>query len=176
MSELYDKIVNQRGSLESLVAKIPGFKGYQDKTARRNANTMLREYITAQIQQTLDKMVSIEKLVLNNAGLAYMTRTRDAKRKIQMFHDRVDAAMPGYDGMWAQMKIGADELEKIYAFDEAILDYVERIDLTLDKLKDAAIANDGLENAIYEVEEVSQEALDAYALRDDVLTEISQSV
>ena len=176
MSELYDKIVSERGSLERLVARIPGFKGYQDKTARRNANTMLRDYIAEQIALKVEKMVRIEKLILNNAGLSYMPRTRDAKRKVQMFHDKVKSQMPGYDGMWAQMKIEAEELEKLYAFDKAIISYVERIDLALDRLQEAASNNEGLDEAILAVESVASEAIEAYSMRDDVLTELSHSV
>ena len=44
-SSLYDQIISQRGSVENLMAKIPGFKGYHDKQARRQADTILRQHL-----------------------------------------------------------------------------------------------------------------------------------
>ena len=47
-SELYNEIVAQRGSLENLIAKIPGFKGYHEKNARRQADKLLRQHLVQQ--------------------------------------------------------------------------------------------------------------------------------
>ena len=35
-SELYNQITSQKGKLENLIGKIPGFKGYQEKQAHKN--------------------------------------------------------------------------------------------------------------------------------------------
>ena len=176
MSELYDKIVSERGSFEKMVASIPGFKGYQDKQAQRKADTMLREFAAGKIQQLVDKLVQTEKLILDNIGMSYMSRTRDLKGRIQLYHDKVSTAAPKYSGMWAQMKIGPDELEKIYSFDEAQIRYIEALDLTLDELKQAALSQEGLDQAIMNANSAVNEAIDAFALRDDVLTGFSESL
>ncbi len=176
MSQLYDRIIQQRGSLEKLVARIPGFKGYQENQARRSADTMLREYLARQIQQRVDRMVQIEKLVLDVLGLSYMSRTRDVKGKIQLYHDRVDSAMPGYSGMWAQMKIGSEELETIYAFDEAQMRYVDMLDDALERFREAVMNKDGVDAALMAVDDVATEANEAFKLRDDLLTRFSTSI
>lgn len=176
MSDLYDKIVSQRGSLESLVARIPGFKGYHEKQARRTADRMLRDYIVGQIAQRVDRLIRIEKIILSNTGMEYMPKTRNLKGKINLYRDKIQTAAPGYSGMWAQMKIGADELDKIYAFDEAQIRYVEQFDLMLDRLEQAAMQKEGLDEAIWEFDGVVSEAISAFDLRDDVLTEFSQQV
>ncbi len=174
MSTLYDRIVSQRGSLEKLVAKIPGFKGYQDKQARRTADRMLREHIAQMLHQKVDKLINIEKVILSNAGISYMSKTRDVKGKLQLYHDKVATAAPKYSGMWGQMKIGSEELERIYAFDEAQANYVESIDTALEQLQQAALANDGLDTAIFELDGVITEAKQAFDLRDDVITELGE--
>lgn len=176
MSTLYDRIVSQRGSLERLVARIPGFKGYQDKQARRTADRMLREHLTGILDQKLSKLIDIEKIILSNAGIAYMSKSRDVKSKLQLYHDKVATAAPKYDGMWAQMKIGPEELEKIYSFDEAQEHYVENIDASLDKLRQAALTNTDLDAAIFELGGVITEAIEAFNLRDNVLSELGDAV
>jgi hypothetical protein len=175
MSELYDQIVQQRGSLERLVARLPGFRGYQDKQARRTADTMLRDYIAEQIKQRIQRLVSIEKIILDKLGMSLMPKTRDVKGKIQLYHDKVATRAPGYSGMWSQMKIGDEELEKIYSFDEAQIRYMDQVDEKLEALEIAAKSGEGVEDAIYALDTVVSEAIDALALRDDVLVKLSKS-
>lgn len=176
MSDLYNRIVNQRGDLENLIARIPGFKGYHEKAARRTADRMLRDHIASQVQKCIDKMVRIEKIILDNGGLAYMSKTRDVKGRIQLYHDLVATAAPKYSGMWAQMKIGPDELDQIYAFDEAQIRYPEKMDMALEKLKEAALQKEGIDEALMELDDVAVEAREAFALRDDVITNFEHSL
>ena len=175
MSELYDQIVQQRGSLERLVARLPGFRGYQDKQARRTADTMLRDYIAEQIKQRIQRLVSIEKIILDKLGMSLMPKTRDVKGKTQLYHDKVATQAPGYSGMWSQMKIGDEELEKIYSFDEAQIRYMDQMDEKLEGLELAAKSGEGIEDAIYALDAVVSEAITALALRDDVLVKLSKS-
>jgi len=131
---------------------------------------MLRDHIAKLISQKVNKLISIEKIILSNAGIAYMGKTRDVKGKLQLYNDKIATAAPKYDGMWAQMKIESEQLEEIYAFDEAQMRYVDRIDAALDTLQSAALNNDGLDAAIFELDNVITEAIEAFDLRDDVLT------
>ncbi len=170
MSDLYDRIVQKRGSFERLIARIPGFKGYQDKQARRNADRMLRDYIVDLIQQRLDRVIRIEQLIINSGGMAYMSRTRNVKSKIQQLKDKMDSASAGYSGMWAQLKIGADEMETLYAFDEAQVKSVEGFDEALDSMEQSAGDQAKLDEAIVNLDTLVVEALSAFALRDDLIS------
>jgi hypothetical protein len=176
MSTLYDKIVSNRGSFERLVAQIPGFKGYQEKQARRTADRMLRDYISGELDERIRRLIRIEKLILDTIGMSLMPRTRDVKGKLQLYRDKIATAAPKYDGMWAQMKIGTEELETIYSFDEAQMVYVGKLDESLDALEKAALAKDGLETVIYEFDGLLNEAIEAFNLRDDILIGFSQTI
>lgn len=168
-SELYEKIVSRRGRLESIIARIPGFKGYQEKQARRTADRLIREHIAAELDKRIARLIRAEKRILDNGGLKYMSETRSAKTKLQTYRDRVQTAAPKYDGMWAQIKIGNDELDRIYAFDEAQLQYLQDIDMVLDGIEDAIKTPEGLTDAIDSFVNIVTEADDAFKLRDDVI-------
>lgn len=176
MSELYDKIVSQRGSIERLMARIPGFKGYQEKEARRQADSMLRAYLSGELQKRVDRLVRLENRILDKIGMAPLTATRDAKTVMQHYVDRVKTAAPKYDGMWATMKIGPEDLEKIYSFDEAQVQYVDKFDGALDALEAAIAEPDTLDGAVEGLHTVATEAHDAFDLRDEVLTNLSKTV
>ena len=174
MSDLYDRIVEQRGSLERLVASIPGFKGYQDKQARRTADELLRAHVANAVQQRIQRLVRIEKILLDTVGMSAVSKTRDLKAKMQHYHDKIESLAPGYSGMWAQMKIGAEELETIYSFDEAQIRYVEQFDTLLDAIEVRAKAGENADDTVYDFDSVVSEALDALNLRDELFTGLAK--
>ena len=176
MSDLYDQIVSQRGTMQRVLARIPGFRGYQDKAERRVADRMLRDHIAGEIAKRVNRLAAIEKSLVENGGLAYMSKTRSAKTKFQTYHDRIKAAAPGYSGFFAAQKIGDEELEKLYSFDEAQVRYVDRFDEALDLLDTAVKSNENIDDAIAQLDALTIEANEAFSLREDVLTNLDKSL
>ncbi|MDX2160543.1 MAG: hypothetical protein SF162_04375 [bacterium] len=182
MSDLYNKIVDQRGAFERLIARIPGFSGYLEKASRRTADRMMRDYVAGRVAQRVRRMADMERRLLDlKGGLLYMSKTARVKARIQLYHDKINAATPGYSGFMDAIKIEEAELERLYSFDEAQMRYVDQLDGALDKL-DAAIkvqagqaSPDGalsIDDALATVEAVIEEALQAYALRDEVIAQL----
>ncbi|MBN1679909.1 MAG: hypothetical protein JW966_06425 [Anaerolineae bacterium] len=170
MDDLYSRIVKQRGSLENLLTKLPGFRGYVDKSARRQADRLMREYVADQLQQRLNRLTTIEKMLLDTSGgLAYMSETRSVKIKFQTFVDRIATDSPGYSGFFDAVKISADDLGVIYAFDEAMLRYGDQFSEKLDAFQDAVTQNQGVAEVIRELDALTIEANEAYGLRENVL-------
>ncbi len=176
MSDLYDQIVSQRGTFKNLLARIPGFRGYNNNADRRTADRMLRDHIAGEIAQRVSRLVAIEKSLVQDGGLSYMTSTRSAKTKLQTYHDRIKAAVPGYSGFFAAVRIGEEELEKLYSFDEAQIRYVDRFDEALAALEQAVNSKEGIEGAISALDALTVEANEAFSLREDVLTNLDKSL
>ncbi len=169
MDDLYSRIVRERGSVEGLLARIPGFRGYMEMNARRQADRLIREYVAGQLKTQLNRLPTIETALLDGGGLAYMSKTRSAKSKFQTFVDRVATDAPGYSGFFDAVKIGPDDLAVIYSFDQALLDYADKFKEKLDTLQDAAANNEGIDEAIRELDALTIEANEAYNLRENVL-------
>lgn len=176
MSELYDRITSQPGSLERLLKRIPGFTGYLDKKARRTADRMLRDHIADELSRRVQRLNDIEKTILDNGGLSYMSKTSNVKSKLQHFRDLIKTAAPGYSGIMEAIKIGPDEMDKLYSFDEALIAYADKFDGALNTLAKAASDKTGIDEAIAGLDALTTEATDAYSLREDVLTNLSKSV
>lgn len=175
-SQLYHEIVAQRGQLENLVAKIPGFKGYHEKEARRQADRLLREYLVSEFDKILRRFERFEKRLLDNGGLQYMGRTREVKSKIDAYRDRVNTAAPKYSGMWSAIKIDEDALDRIYAFDEAQLRYQMQFDTLLIRLDDAVKADEDFEPILDELYDAAVEANEAFRLRDDEILRLADTM
>ena len=95
---------------------------------------------------------------------------------MQTFHDRVKTAAPGYSGFFEKVKVGSEELEKIYSFDEAQIQYADKFDEALSALQPAISANAGIDEAISGLDKLAIEANEAFSMRDDVLTNLNKSL
>lgn len=171
--DLYSRIVGERGSLEKLAARVPGFRGYMEKSARRQADRMIREHVADQLTTQLTRLSTIERMILDAGGLSLMSKTRSAKTKFQTFIDRIATDTPGYSGFFEAMKVDSEDLSVVYAFDMALIEYVDKFKEKLDALEAAAMANEDLDAAIRELDRLTIEANEAYNLRESVLQDLN---
>lgn len=177
--DLFDRIVNQRGRWENLLTRIPGLggmmEGYLDMTARRSADRIVREYIAGQLRDQVTHLARVENVLLDAGGLALMSKTRSTKSRLQTLADRIGAATPGYAGFFDAVRIGENELAQIYAFDEAMVRYVDQVRDKIDALQRAAAENESVENAIADLDALIAEADSAFGLRENLLTGMGSS-
>lgn len=169
MTDLYDKIVSERNSFENLLSKIPGFRGYMEMSTRREADRMIRDHVAKQYQGLINKFETLEREMARGSGLMLMDRTRSTKGKIDLIRARIATDTPGYSGFFATNKIDADDLEKIYAFDAAMVSYADQLAEKIDALSTSVTTGQGIPEALAEVDRIAQEAGQAYDLRDSVL-------
>lgn len=174
-SDLYNQIINDRGSFERMLTRIPGFEGYLDLKARRTADRMVRDYLAEQLTLRINRLAQIEKRLLDNGGLKFMSKTQSAKTKLQTYHDRVKTAAPGYSGFFEAVKIGAEELDLLYGFDELQMVYVDKISGALDTLETAVKNNEGIDEAIEALDALAIEANDAFSRRDEAITNLTSA-
>ena len=172
MNDLHNMIVNAQGTLLGWMERVPGLKDYMDRAERRNADITLREYIATQLTMRLSRLEMLERSLLDAGGLAYMSKTREAKTKLQSYIDRVRATAPGYSGLFATTKIEANELDQLYAFDEAQVRYLDLFDQRLLDLEQAVQSQAGIEAALSGLYRQANEAMQAFQLREDVLTQL----
>ena len=173
--DLFDRIVRQRGSWENLLTRIPGLgddiESYFNMSAQRDADRIIREHLAGQLRAQIARIAQAENTILDAGGLSYMNKTRSAKTKLQTLTDRIQTAAPGY-AFTGALKIGQDELAEIYAFDEAMLRYVDQIREAVDDLQQAAGANEGIDEALAAFEAVVMEAGEAFDLRKNVINDL----
>lgn len=175
MSDLYNRIASQRnnGPLEALMRRLPGFKGYEEMTERRAADRMLREHIVAVLKEQLTALNQAEKTLLNNGGLASMSKVQSAKSKMQVFIDRINTAMPGYAGFYDALKVGPNELQRIYGFDASLVDFEDKFRQKIADLQTAVNTKEGIDAAINALDALTIEANSAYSNRENVLTQLA---
>ncbi len=170
MSDLYDRIVSRRGAFENLLSRIPGYGGYMEMQTRRKADDLLRQYLVKRLEDQRQRLDEIGKSMLSSGGLAQMDELRSLMTKLRTFIDRIESAADGYSGFFSAVKIGEEELEKLYAFDDAMTEYVDGFREAIDTLEEAVNSGGDVAQALRDASRLADEANRAFRYREDVIT------
>ena len=170
MTDFQGQIEEDRGKLKQLLLKIPGFKGYIEMEDRRTADKMVRDAVADRFQEQLDRLTSVMSEFVDRGDLAYMDQLEGVAVKIRTFIDKIRHAVYGYSGFFDAIKIDQDKLDKLYAYDQALLDGIEGISETLTSLG-SAVESDKIKTLIATLK---QQAADMVTKADQRKEEITR--
>ncbi len=157
---------------EDLIGKVrnflAGFMGYVDRENRREADKLLRETIAQRYEEQWGRISELQRQLVSEGQLELVDDLEAATIKLRAFVDRVKGASYGYAGFFDAVRIHSDELVKVYEYDIALLEGAQNIANAVDNVA-ASIGSDGLPAAIRNLITLSQEAIDAYNRRDEVI-------
>ncbi len=168
MADILGSITNARGLLEKIASKIPGFGGYMEKETRRSADKLLRETIASRYGEQLSRIAAVQTQLVSSGGIEFVDDLQDAATRLQRFIDTVKTAAYGYAGFFDAVKVKEDELAKLYAFDNALLDNASKVTSLVDGVE-AAVGSDGLAGAIRALTAGIAECNATFERRKDVL-------
>jgi hypothetical protein len=178
MPDFYQKIQEDQGAVEDLIRKIPGFKGYFEKQDRRGADRLLREYLVRVFEEQLGAFTSLQRdLIDSPGGIMQMERVQNITTKLQTFIDRIGSAAQGYAGLFDATKVDQDDLARLYAFDNGLLQYQAQFGEGLGAFE-AAIGNDevDMKNVLRQLDSIVTEANDMFKRRTEAMQGLQDSV
>lgn len=173
--DLYDKIQGESTGLGKLLEKIPGLSGYMEKGRRREADQLLRETISARLEQSRVQLGSIQAELSRDIVKA-MDHAEPLGRVdtgLRGLAGKIKDAPQGYAGFFDAVKVKEDDLARIYAFDENMLNAADEIQADIDALAKAARDNGDIGGAIRVLDGNIQEANRNWSGRDEVIMGIS---
>jgi len=166
MSDFFDAVAEDRDPIKKLLSRIPGFKGYIERSDRRQSDKLLRETIANEYEAQYQRISGLQRALISQGGLAYIDDLENASIKLRQFIDRVRTASYGYAGLFDAIKIKEEELSAIYQYDAALLEKVNTVSAAIDNV-DASIGTDGLPASIRNLISVSQECVDIFNKRSE---------
>lgn len=170
MTDFQGQIEEGRGKLKELLLKIPGFRGYIEMEDRRTADKMVREAVADRYQEQLDRLTGIMTEFVDRGDLAYLDKLEGVATKIRTFIDKIRHAVYGYSGFFDAVKIDETKLDKLYDYDQALLDGIEGIGEALENLA-SAVEADQIKTRIAEL---TQLAADMVVKADQRTEEITR--
>jgi hypothetical protein len=157
------------GKIRNFLAE---YVGYVDRENRREGDKLLRETIVKRYDEQWSRISELQKQFIEAGKLENVDELEAAALKLRAFIDRVKGAAYGYAPFFDAVRIHSEELERIYQYDAALLEGVENIARGVDNVE-ASIETEGLPAAIRHLVSVSQEVVDSYNRREEVILETS---
>lgn len=168
MSDLFERVVGQRDALKKLIAKLPGFKGYYERSDRRSADKLLRETIAEKFQVQWQRISSIQRDLVSTGHIDVIDEIEIGAIRLRQFIDKVKTAAYGYSGFFDATKVNEAELEKVYQYDLTLVEMVDEVSGAVDNLE-ASIDTDGFPASIRNLNQKAQVCLDAFAQRSELM-------
>ncbi len=168
MADLFKRITDSRNLIEKIGAYIPGFKGYVDRNARRDADKLLRETVATRFEQQWSRLSGIQRDLINQGSIDIVDDLEAAVVKLRTLIDRVRTASYGYAGFFDAVKVNEPELVQLYQFDAALLDRAVQMAAAVDNVA-SSVGSDGMPAAIRNVASLAQDGLDAFQGRNEVI-------
>jgi hypothetical protein len=169
MGDLIGQVESERGGLERLAGKIPGFRGYLAKEKRRDADKLLRDAIAARFQTQLRRLPDLQMQLLSSGGIQYVDDVERAVTRLNTFVDRIKTAPRGYAGFFDSVKVKEDDLERLYHWDEQLLGEADTIAASVDALAAAIDSKGDIGAAASALVSASGGINDLYSQREHVL-------
>ena len=166
--QIYEKVDSDLDPFKKIASKIPGFGGYIERQKRRDSDKLLRETIADRFDQQYQRISSLQRDLISEGEIGYVDDLEASAIKLRTFSDRVRRATRGYSGLFDAVKIHEEELALLYQYDTQMLDLVDEVSRAIDNVE-ASIGSDGLPASIRHLKSVSQQSIDVYDRREEVI-------
>lgn len=129
------KHADERNWFESLLQKIPGFRGYLDKQYRRESDQLTRKWMAERLERS-KPAINDYSLRLTEAGkLAELAPCEKLRSRMDKVIGRFRSAPAGYSGMFDFVKVREDRLDAVYRYDAGLMEVVEKVATRVETLK-----------------------------------------
>ena len=124
MARVKETIREQSNELERLATKIPGFRGYHEREARREADKLLREHGAGRLERVVRELHEIAA----NSALDELNALHELVNDVEKLRAELRYADRGYSGFFDEVKLDrSPALDAVYEKDERIVDQIEQI-------------------------------------------------
>lgn len=174
--DLFDKITGESTALGRLLSKIPGLSGYMERSRRREADQLLRETIATRLEAVRVQLGQVSEELSSDIILAidHAEPLGRVDTRLMGLIGKIKDAPVGYAGFFDAIKVKEDDLARLYAFDESMLDHLDVIDLSVAALNKAVMDEGDIKRAIRDLDKAVRAANETFASRNEVLMGITE--
>ena len=119
--------VSEKNFLEKLASYVPGIAGYREREGRRETDRRLREFLAGRLEEAAGSLAAARNAITRGGTLDLMNDVARLDKALQKAAGSLRFADYGYSGLFDQVKIREDELDRIYAYDLALLGDVQAL-------------------------------------------------
>jgi hypothetical protein len=167
--QIASNIVGDMDAFKKIASKIPGFKGYIERQNRRDADKLVRTTLFNRFRELEDNVSALQRDCISSGDIDNVGKIEASAIKLRTFADRVRTARRGYSGLFSAVKVNEDDLTRLYDYDAAMLDLVDKMKSAIDNAQ-TSIGSDGMQAAIRNMESVARQCVETFDRREDIIT------
>ena len=123
--DIHDRVQADRNWLERLLHSIPGFRGYLGKEERRESDKLQRQFLAGQLQSAKPALDELATKLVDSDQLERLGGLDRLRSRLDRVISRLLHGAYGYTGFFDAVKIGENELDRIYQFDAQLISQVQ---------------------------------------------------
>ena len=155
----------QRGMLESVLRKIPGFRGYLEKETRRESDQLQRDWLATRLERAKRGLDAASREWVDAGQIDALPLCDRLRGRLDKLIGRIRGAMQGYSGFFDLVQIGETELDRIYDYDVSLMDEVDELAATVEGLTSNSQPVNAVRQAMTQAEKLEQQ----WDVREDML-------
>lgn len=127
---------------ERIAAALPGFRGYKEKELRRESDKLIRNHIYMKLANTQGNIKSIFQKVSDRRYMDILPDMDRLVAKVDRVSEKINHASYGYSGFFDVVKVKEENLDRMIAFDNQLIDDVDALIAAVDVLKTQLTSGD----------------------------------
>ncbi len=174
--DVYAQAKSQMRLSERIAAALPGFRGYKEKELRRESDKLIRNHLYLKLSKGKDNVRSISQKIADKRYLDVLPDIDRLTAKMDRITEKVNHASYGYSGFYDVVKIKEENLDRMIAFDNQLLDGVNTLTSEIDSLKAQLLGGDysNLKDKIQVVTGKLELLEDTFDKRQEVILGVTQ--
>ena len=160
--------LQERNWLETLLHKIPGFRGYLDKENRRESDALQREWLADRLQRCKRALDDHTRTLADQGQITVLPQYDRLRGRLDKLIGRIKGAMHGYSGVFDLVRVDEAQLDRVYEHDVILTERIQTLASNVEKLKALPAENDAaalIQSAWSELNEAER----AWDQREDLL-------
>lgn len=135
MTDLRERVEEERGLLKRIQLHIPGFAGYRRREDIRAADNMLRIQMANMLKEARITTEGAREAMAEGGEFQDIDSLGRLINRFQSLEGKVRHAEGGYSGISATIRIEEPKLDRLYEYDASLLDEVVAVGKEAEALK-----------------------------------------
>ncbi len=169
--DVYAQAKSQMRLSERIAAALPGFRGYKEKELRRESDKLIRNHLALKLSKGKDNVKSISQRIADKRYLDVLADVDRLNAKMDRITEKVNHASYGYSGFFDIVKVKEENLDRMIAYDNQLVDGVNALTGEIDAFKAQLLGGDysNLKEKIQSVTDKLELLEDAFDKRQEVI-------
>jgi len=169
--DIRERVEADRGLIKKIQLRIPGYAGYRRREDIRQADNLLRIQIY-EITKRLRTDLEVVREAASNSPGVNLSSLGNVMFELQGIEAKVRHAEQGYSGFSPAIRIEEQELDRLYEYDYAMIDGLDRAAADVPALQAAVSANDkaAFDSAVLKIRADLRTFDEAWANRAEAIT------